>query len=687
MSSRPLPSIALACFAAILSVTVAAPALGQARDVVTAEGTVAAPDPPIGVSAHVSGSRVDLSWVRASTGGVATGYVVEAAVTPNGPSIASLPAAAPMLRVTAVPNGTYFVRVRARNADGVSGPSAEISVSVGSVACAAPPPGPSGLAARVSGRLVTLTWQAGSGCAPTGYEVRAGSSPGLTNVARLAIGATGSSFQVNAPPGSYFVTVVARNAFGTSHPSNEVRVDVGAACLLPGPPVAFSGSQTAGTASFSWQPPLSGSATDYLLEVGTSPGAADTAIVPVASTSYGMESPGAGTYYSRVRARNACGVGAPSPEQTIVIGAACSAPGQAATPVAVVTGSTASIRWTALDRATSYRLDVGTVSGGSNILSETSPATERQLVGLSPGTYFARVTAANACGSGRRSTDVQFGVAPSCLPPFAPPPPMISASGSSASLGWLPMLGVTGYRVEIGRAPGASDIAAQTVTAPNYRQGQLAAGRYYARIRALNSCGASAASSEQTFVIAAPPTTVTLRPQYDNLVMVNSYFPDTANRSYPADELAVGCNWSFVQRWEYVCAASLLRFDVSALANQTISRAVLRLNVLHTPGPEMRRWRVTAVDRYWGPNVTWNAVVNARDYPELRIDNLAPPCCPGDVVTVDVTAIVRAWANGTRANHGFSLETMDPNGDTLYAFSFYPLEAGQAGPTVTVTYQ
>ena len=59
-------------------------------------------------------------------------------------------------------------------------------------------------------------------------------------------------------------------------------------------------------------------ATDYIVEAGTSSGAGNVASIPQAGTSLVAEAP-AGTYYVRVRPRNACGSGWWSNEVTITV--------------------------------------------------------------------------------------------------------------------------------------------------------------------------------------------------------------------------------------------------------------------------------------------------------------------------------------------------------------------------------
>jgi hypothetical protein len=106
---------------------------------------------------------------------------------------------------------------------------------------------------------------------------------------------------------------------------------------------------------------------------------------------------------------NECGVGSASPDQTFTIAPTCTAPGTPGAPSASVFGSTATISWSAVSGATSYRLDVGTASGAANVVSQVVQGTSYPRSGLNAGTYFMRVRALNGCGAGPASgrSDVQ----------------------------------------------------------------------------------------------------------------------------------------------------------------------------------------------------------------------------------------------------------------------------------------
>jgi hypothetical protein len=184
--------------------------------------------PPVTLTATVVGNAVTLAWLPPASGSAPFSYVVEAALSPGGPAIASLPVAATTLTVSNVPNGVYYVRVRALSPAGMSGPSNETVVVVPSASsCAAAPGAPTNFTATATGNSVTLAWSApAGGCPATSYVVQAGSAPGLSDVAVVNVGGV-TSLSAVALSGTYYVRVIALNAFGISSPTVDVMLKVG----------------------------------------------------------------------------------------------------------------------------------------------------------------------------------------------------------------------------------------------------------------------------------------------------------------------------------------------------------------------------------------------------------------------------------------------------------------------------
>ncbi|MBI3490277.1 MAG: fibronectin type III domain-containing protein [Acidobacteria bacterium] len=212
--ARSLPVLGLLTIAGVASARLAVPS-----------SALAPPGAPSSLAAIVSASTVTLLWTAPLSGDAATSYVIEAGSSAGARDLASFPTgtAATSYIATNVPAGTYFVRVRATNAAGASEPSNEVVVSVTTVEHSAPG-APTRLAASVNRSTVTLSWNvASSGGLPTSYIVEAGSTSGASNLANFDTGNALTILSTNdVANGTYFVRVRARNAAGTSGPSNEV---------------------------------------------------------------------------------------------------------------------------------------------------------------------------------------------------------------------------------------------------------------------------------------------------------------------------------------------------------------------------------------------------------------------------------------------------------------------------------
>lgn len=199
---------------------------------------------PIGLTATANGSTVTLTWTAPASGDAPTSYSVEAGSAPGLSNLADFNTGSRAASLTApgVPNGTYFVRVRAVNASGVSLPSNEVTLVVGaSGACAGPPRGL--LVTSQSAGTISLAWSAPTTGSPTSYVIRAGSSPGLSNLADFDTNSAALSFvATGVPAGSYYARLYSRSDCGLSSPSNEALVFV----------VGFSGDVQV---SVSWDAP------------------------------------------------------------------------------------------------------------------------------------------------------------------------------------------------------------------------------------------------------------------------------------------------------------------------------------------------------------------------------------------------------------------------------------------------
>lgn len=186
------------------------------------------PGPPQSLSATVAGSVLTFMWqAPADSGGPSVmTYRLDAGSTPGASNLASglTIGAGTTFTSPAVPNGAYYVRVRAENAAGISGPSNEVRVVVGP-----PPPSAPTLTGSVgAGGDVMLNWSVPSaGAVVTGYELHAGTAPGLSDLGVLSLIGGQTAFSTSGvPAGTYYARVAGRSGSGLGEFSNTVLLKV-----------------------------------------------------------------------------------------------------------------------------------------------------------------------------------------------------------------------------------------------------------------------------------------------------------------------------------------------------------------------------------------------------------------------------------------------------------------------------
>jgi len=199
------------------------------NEILVIVGAGAAPTAPQDLVATVNGAIVSLSWTPPANEVIAPvrTYYVAAGSVPGISNLAFFPTgSAQTSYVTgAIPNGSYWVRVYAESAGGLSPASGEVRVVVGP-----PPPGAPVLSGGATGPgTVLLQWTAppAPGAAVSGYELRAGYQPGQSNAAVIGLPASALSYAATGiPPGTYYVRVVPLSSAGPGETSNEVVVTV-----------------------------------------------------------------------------------------------------------------------------------------------------------------------------------------------------------------------------------------------------------------------------------------------------------------------------------------------------------------------------------------------------------------------------------------------------------------------------
>ncbi len=279
----------------------------------------AVPGPPLGLSARMTASGLEVSWSEPTTGGVATSYIFEGGVSAGG-TIASLPTPTTSILVPGVPPGTYYLRARGVNAVGTGPASTEIRVVVGGGGIIAPQ-APVSLQAWMAGSRLTVTWSDPSnGPTPTGYAIEAGTAVGTSNIAVIASAGRAFTF-TPVPDGFYFLRVRALVGTAASAPTTDTMIVVGGVAAPPTPPQSLTSSVSGNVVTLTWTAPALGVPTAYILEAGSATGLTDITTLNTGSTATTFTTAGvpAGTYYVRLRATNALGTSDVSNERILVV--------------------------------------------------------------------------------------------------------------------------------------------------------------------------------------------------------------------------------------------------------------------------------------------------------------------------------------------------------------------------------
>jgi glucose/arabinose dehydrogenase len=187
------------------------------------------------------------------------------------------------------------------------------------------PSAPTDLRAVVSGSTVTISWTAPlTGIVPTGYQLEAGSFAGAANLAIVPSGPNQTSLTFGGvPPGTYFVRVRSVAPTGVSAASNEIIVIVGSSGCVGAPPAPtdLASSVSGRTVTLVWNvPSTSDGPSTFIIEAGSSTGLANLAILTIdgGARSLTVLAP-PGTYFVRIRGRNACGIGPVSNEIVVTV--------------------------------------------------------------------------------------------------------------------------------------------------------------------------------------------------------------------------------------------------------------------------------------------------------------------------------------------------------------------------------
>ena len=185
---------------------------------------------------------------------------------------------------------------------------------------------PQNLTANVDGQTVTLAWTPPAAATTiAGYQLEAGSAPGLANLAIVAAAPTQTALSfAGVPEGTYYVRVRTLGASGTSDASNEIVVIVGdspSCSAAPQPPAALAASVNGRVVTLTWTSSAgANAASEFRLEAGSASGLADLAVLALSGNAgfLVVQAP-PGTYFVRIRGVNDCGTSGPSNEIVVSV--------------------------------------------------------------------------------------------------------------------------------------------------------------------------------------------------------------------------------------------------------------------------------------------------------------------------------------------------------------------------------
>ena len=276
----------------------------------------------------------------------------------------------------------------------------------------------------------------------------------------------------------------------------------------PAPPSGLAASVQGGLVTLRWTPPTLGARPDrYLLEAGTTPGGTQiSGGTALAGLVHDFADVPPGTYYLRLRAANARGTSPATGDVVVAVGgSACAASVDPPSDlVASMSGNQVTLSWTpppggAVD---SYRIEAGAAPGATAVQVPVSGTDDSFTTDVPPGAWFVRVRAVGPCGTSQPSNEVTVIAAGAGMAPSPPTGLATALAGNTVTVTWDTVAGALGYVLEVGAAPGATDIAALPIDSTRFATGGVPAGTYFLRVRARNSAGASTPSEE---VILAVP--------------------------------------------------------------------------------------------------------------------------------------------------------------------------------------
>jgi hypothetical protein len=256
-----------------------------------------------------------------------------------------------------------------------------------------------------------------------------------------------------------------------------------------------AGSSEANTLALQWDAPTDGVTAGYVVWYGTSSASYSSSIDVGLVTTSAVEGLAGGTaYYFVVQTYNAQREFSAFSNELI-----------AATLLAPPTNFVATVRdqqfvdlsWQAPAGAVSgYGIQIGTTPGASDVATlPTSATTTLTINGLPPGTYYMQAYSLNSVGVSGPSNGAVVTLVALAQPPLN----FVStvSKGYIIKLSWLaPSITAVSYQIEVGSAPGQSNVRTFTKAVTRWSISDLPNGTYYIRVRTVSPTGLSAPTTD-----------------------------------------------------------------------------------------------------------------------------------------------------------------------------------------------
>jgi hypothetical protein len=245
----------------------------------------AIPGEPTDLGAAVLHGQARFEWSPPQTGGDATTYQLEAGLSPGAASaVFNTTDGTPAFVLSGVPAGVFYLRVRGRNEYGLGPASEEYKLTVTAAGTNQPGPPRNVVAtitsATISGSRLSMAWDPPAPVGSLdGYVLEVGSATNSSDLVVLPLGLATTFGYDPLPSGYYFLRVRALNGAGAGAPSPEILITSGGVPSPPGAPrllpsvVSGAGESELVGAPERWCP------LRYRLEVGSSPGLSNLAVV------------------------------------------------------------------------------------------------------------------------------------------------------------------------------------------------------------------------------------------------------------------------------------------------------------------------------------------------------------------------------------------------------------------------